>query len=120
MPYSLYPLKLFVKKKLISIPIILGLLLNAAGWLSMFWGVTARSEQAVTHYTILFQVDQLGSFRSLYWVPATGTIVLLLNLILGWLLYSYDVFLAELLVYGGVILQGGILVAVSILTFLNA
>ena len=117
---SVFPLKLFFKKKPIAISLVAGILVNAVGWIWMFLGVTKRSEQAVLHYTTLFQVDQLGSFPQLYLVPAIGLIILLLNFLLAWFLYNYDVFISELILFVGAWLQLGILAAVRILVFLNA
>ena len=117
---SIYPLKLFIRKKPIIIALAVGLLLNTAGWIWMLFGVTKRSEDAILHYTVLFQVDKLGSFSALYYVPGIGLGIILLNFLFAWFLYNYDVFLAELLIGAGALLQLGILAAVGILVFLNA
>lgn len=117
---SVYPLKLFIKKPAIFLPLLVGLVLNGISWLWMWWGVTPRSEQAVLHYTVLFQVDQLGSFGALYQVPAIGLGILLINVCVSWALYNYDVFLAELTMFAGALLQIGIIAAVAILVFLNS
>lgn len=117
---TVFPLKLFFKKKPIAISFVAGILANAVGWIWTFLGVTKRSEQAVLHYTTLFQVDQLGTFSDLYLVPTTGLIILLLNFFLAWFLYNYDVFISELVLFVGAWLQLGILAAVRILVFLNA
>jgi hypothetical protein len=116
----IFPFRLFITKKPIFISLGAGILLNFAGWLWLFFGVSQRTEEAVLHYTSLYQIDQLGPFSYLYHVPLIGLSILVINFLIGWFLYSYDIFLAELIVVSGAWLQIGILSAVSILAFLNA
>ncbi len=120
MAYSLYPFKLFIKKKTILISLLLALALNAFAWLWMALGTTPRGEAAVLHYTILFQIDRLGTFGALYMVPGIGLALIVFNFMAAWFLYSYDTVLGKLVVVSTVILQILLLTAVSILVFLNA
>lgn len=116
---TLYPLKLFVTRKPIAISSGIAALINLGAWLWIYLGATPRGEEAILHYNILFQVDKLGEFSNLYHVPQIGLLILVLNLVLAWLIYSYDAFLSELLVVVTAILELGVLAAVGVLVFLN-
>ncbi len=116
---TLYPFKLFVTSKPIFIGFLLSLAINLGAWFWLYFGAVPRGEDAVLHYSILFQVDRLGAFGNLYHVPAIGLGFLLLNTIIAWLIYNEDSFLAELIVVVTTILELGVLAAASVLVFLN-
>lgn len=120
MPYSIYPLKLFIKKKTVLSTLFLALALNGfvLAWLAL--GTTQRGEEAVLHYNILFQIDRLGSFGALYLVPGIGLAIIVFNFVAAWLLYGYDTVLAKLITVSTVILQILLLTATSVLVFLNS
>lgn len=120
MSYSLYPLKLFIKKKTIVMALLISLAINGFTWIWFVVGTTQRGEEAVLHYSILFQIDRLGSFSMLYLVPGIGLAIILCNFIAAWLLYSYDTVIAKLIAVSTVILQILLLTAASILVFLNS
>lgn len=120
MAYSIYPFKLFVQKKVILTTFLLSLGLNGLAWLWLVLGTTQRGEAAVLHYTILFQIDRLGTFGALYLPPSLALIILFINFMSAWFLYGYDTVLAKLVAASTVILQILLLVAISVLVFLNA
>lgn len=120
MAYSLYPLKLFIRKKTIITTLLLALALNGFVWGWLALGTTQRGEAAVLHYTILFQIDRLGSFSALYMVPGIGLAIIVINFVGAWLLYGYDKTLAKLVAVSTVVLQVLMLTAASVLVFLNS
>lgn len=120
MEYSIYPLKLFSKKKTVLTTFFLALSLNGFVWAWLALGTTQRGEAAVLHYTILFQIDRLGSFGALYIIPGIGLAIIVVNFVAAWLLYGYDTILAKLITVSTVVLQVLLLTAVSVLVFLNS
>lgn len=120
MSLSLYPLKLFLKKKSVLIPLIAALALNLAAWLWIFFGAREIGEQAVLHYTILFGVNEIGSYSGLYAPPAIGLGMLAANLVVAWVTYAYDTFLAALIMAGSVALQLAVVGTAATLVFLNS
>ena len=114
-----YPLKLYLTRKPVVITLAISLLLNMIGWLWLYFGTTPRGEDAALHYSILFQVDQIGNFSALYQVPLVGLGLLIVNAVVAWLLYKQNAFWAQLLLAATIILQLGILAAVRVLVFLN-
>jgi len=68
--------------------------------LSWFWLITqmSRSDELLTlHHNILFGVDYIGPLWKAYYVPTLGLSIIVLNAVLGWLLYRKDTFMAQLL-----------------------
>lgn len=120
MAYSIYPFKLFSKKKTVLTTFFLAIALNAFVWAWIAVGTTQRGEAAVLHYNILFQIDRLGSFGALYMIPGLGLAIIAINFLGAWLLYGYDTVLAKLISVSTVVLQVLLLTAVSVLVFLNA
>lgn len=116
---NLYPLKLFITRKPVIVATGLSILINIGAWLWLYLGTTARGEDAVLHYSILFQVDKIGKFSTLYHVPIIGLLILAFNLIVAWIIYNYNAFLAQILLAITVFLELGILAAVRVLVFLN-
>lgn len=119
MAITFYPLKLFIRKRSIVLPTIFALLLNLAAWLWLLFGASHRSQDAVLHYTILFGVDQVGGFGALYTAPIIGLIILLINLLVAWLLYSYDTFIAVLIMVATDFIELMIFGTAAVLVFLN-
>ena len=117
---SIYPFKLFSKKKTVLTTFFLAIALNAFVWAWIAVGTTQRGEAAVLHYNILFQIDRLGSFGALYMIPGLGLAIIAINFLGAWLLYGYDTVLAKLISVSTVVLQVLLLTAVSVLVFLNA
>lgn len=120
MSYSLYPLKLFIKKKITLGALLISLAINSFIWIWFAVGTTQRGEEAVLHYSILFQIDRLGSFAALYLIPGVGLAIIMFNFIGSWLLYGYDTVLAKLIAASTILLQILLLTAASILVFLNS
>lgn len=119
MKIRFYPLKLFLKRKSILITLVIGGLLNLASWIWILFGARKVGEQAVLHYTVLFGVNQIGPFWSLYTAPMIGLWILLINLIVAWIIYSYDTFLSALIMTATVYIQAVIFGTAAILVLLN-
>lgn len=116
---NLYPLKLFLTRRPVIVATGLSILINMGAWLWLYLGTTARGEDAVLHYSILFQVDKIGNFSALYQVPSIGLFILFFNLVVAWFIYNYKAFLAQILLVATVFLELGVLAAVKVLVFLN-
>lgn len=119
MPYTFYPLKLFVTKRPVYVAIGLAILINLIAWLWLYLGTTDRGQEVVLHYTTLFGVDQIGQFNQLYYIPLLGSGLILFNTLIAWILYPNNQFLGQLLLVATVWLQLGIVAAARILAFLN-
>jgi len=114
-----YPLKLYFKHlpNLIILP--LSLLTNIITWLWLIKDIKSQAEPIFLHYNALFGVDYIGEWWRLFYIPLTGLTILVVNAILGWIFFSKDKFIAQILNAISLVCQIFLLVAVGVLIFLN-
>jgi len=120
MKLSLYPPKLFFTRWPVAVAGSLAIAGNLSAWLWLWLRVPRTGGQMVLHYTVLFGVDRVGPYRALYYAPALGLAVLLVNLAIGWLLYRQDKFIAELLMAVAAAVQIAVFFSSYLLVLLNA
>lgn len=115
----MYPIKLYIKHlpNLIMIP--LGLLLNLASWVWLLSQIKPQTDPIFLHYNILFGVDYIGEWWKVLYLPIVGLFILLINTILGWVLFGKDKFAAQVLNFTSILCQVFILIAAALLVFLN-
>jgi hypothetical protein len=87
--------KEFVKKdKFIKITVILAVFLNLINWGLIYYRFTrflaGHEEFIILHYNIYFGIDKFGGWKSIYYLPLTGMIILFINIFCGYILYSKD------------------------------
>ena len=115
----MYPIKLYIKNLPNLIMLIFGLLLNLSTWIWLLWQIKPEEEMVFLHYNILFGVDYVGSWWKVLFLPIAGIFIYLLNAILAWALFGKDKFFAQILNFISVLCQIFILIAASLLVFLN-
>lgn len=115
----MYPLKLYFKNIPIVVMIILSVFLNMATWFWLLWQIQPQPEPIFLHYNILFGVDYIGEWWKVLYLPAGGLFILIINTILGWLLFAKDKFVAQFLNAISVFCQVFLLIAAALLVFLN-
>lgn len=116
---SFYPLKLYFKNlpNLILLP--LSLFLNIFVWVWLLWKIRPQVDPIFLHYNILFGVDYIGEWWRILFLPLTGLIILLLNAIIGWLMFRQEKFVAYLLNSITLICQIFLLLTSYFLIYLN-
>lgn len=116
---SLYPLRLYFKNLPILIMNLISLAVNVFIWVWLLWQIGPTSEPIFLHYNILFGVDYIGEWWRVLFLPIFGLLILLVNLVLGWVLYNRDKLFSYLLTVGALLCQLFLLVAACLLVFLN-
>lgn len=116
---DIYPLKLYLKKKPNIVMISLSILINISTWVWLFWFIRPQDDQIFLHYNILFGVDYVGEWWKIVYAPTSGLVIFLVNIILGWIFFSKDKFASYLLNAISVFCQVLILMAASVIVFLN-
>jgi len=119
MKLNLYPIKLYFQKFSIGGFFAAGLLLNVYSWLWLWLYIPQELDQLFLHYNILFGVDLIGSYGQAFLVPLSGLIILLLNTIVGWVLYKKDKFIAQVLILMAAIAQVFLAIQSYLLVLLN-
>jgi hypothetical protein len=114
-----YPIKLYIKNLPNLIMLGSSLILNIAVWFWLFWQIRPQEEQIFLHYNILFGVDLVGSWWRIVFVPLSGLLIIIVNAILGWVLFRKDKFASQLLNATSVVCQIFLLIVASLLVFLN-
>lgn len=115
----MYPIKLYFKHLPNLITLILSFLINIATWSWLLWQIKPQGEPIFLHYNILFGVDYVGEWIKILYIPLAGLMIFLVNAILGWILFSRDKFVSQILNTFGLICQLFLFIASALLVFLN-
>jgi len=86
----------------------------------LLWSIRPRQDPIFLHYNVLFGVDFIGPWWKVLFLPLTSVIILLVNGLLGWALFSRDKFIAHILSTVSVIAAIFVFIAASLLIFINA
>jgi hypothetical protein len=57
----------------------IALLCNAATWALLLWKIPYTEETIFLHYNVYFGIDLTGGWKQLFWVPGSGTVILVIN-----------------------------------------
>jgi len=115
----LYPIKLYVKHLPTLLFIGISLLLNIFTWIWLLIEIRPQTEPVFLHYNILFGVDFVGEWWQALYLPISGLAIIVVNAAMGWLLFSRDKFLAQILNGISLFCQLFLLFAAALLVFLN-
>src|SRR3989338_10640847 len=92
-----YPIKLYFKYRLNLVMFILSFLINLSNWIWVVLKIRPQKDLIFLHYNILFGVDYIGPWWQIIFLPLTGLLILLLNALIGWLLYHKYPFISQIL-----------------------
>ena len=95
------------------------MVLNILLWVLVIWKVRPQEEPLFLHYNIYFGIDLLGSWQQFYLMPASGTVILLLNSILAILLPQKEKIISHFLAAINIIAQIVLIVACILIILLN-
>ena len=115
-----YPLKLYLKHRTTCASLGISLILQAIIWIWLVTQIPREEGQVFLHYTVLFGVDTVGTWRELFAIPFTGFGILFFNALLGWMFFQKDKYLAHVLNVVSVLVHLFLLAVVFLLVTLNA
>jgi hypothetical protein len=72
----------FKTKLAIYLYFAIGFVLNILSWLWVMYYMHPSGDILPLHYNIYFGIDHIGSGWFLYWQPAVGLLIILMNLVL--------------------------------------
>ena len=81
--------------------------------------IMPRQENIVLHYNIYFGIDLLGNWHEVLFIPLAGLILVILNTIIGSFIWRHDRVISYILGFSTVILSALVVVAVSLLVYIN-
>lgn len=100
--------------------IIGALFLNVVNWILIAFFDRPVDFPIILHYNVYFGVDVIGAWWQVYFLPAIGLTVLLVNTTLGYLFYCQkERIVAHLLMLGTFIVQIIMTIAVASLLTIN-
>jgi hypothetical protein len=95
------------------------LVLNLGSLIWLLWQIGPREELIFLHYNILFGVDLIGPWFRILFIPIFGFGIIVINTLLGWILFNKDKFAAQLLHAVSLVCQVLLFIGSTILVFLN-
>lgn len=116
---GLYPLRLYIKHLPNLVLISVGFLVNIGAWFWLIFHAGAYEEFIFLHYNALYGVDLIGPWFHVYFVPAIGLLILIANAVIGWFFFHKDKFVGYVLNFFSTLCQIFLLIASSLLVFLN-
>ena len=110
----------FFKSALMHWVLIGALILNGINWGLIAFFIRPVDFPIILHYNVYFGVDVIGAWWQLYFLPAIGLIILIINTVLGYLFYQkQERIIAHLLMLATFIAQISMTVAVASLLIIN-
>ncbi|MEA1937321.1 MAG: hypothetical protein U9N04_04395 [Patescibacteria group bacterium] len=94
-------------------------LVNIFLWIFLFKNQRNSELPIILHYNLFFGVDYLGSYNEIYLLPAVGATIIILNTILGCLLYERGKLASYFLVFNIFIVQLFLLLAGYLIVEIN-
>ncbi len=86
----LFFLRPYWKDRLILTILVLSFLINAALWIFLKVFIKSGPVPLTLHYTIYFGPDLLGEAWQVFTIPLAGFVIILINIVLGFLIYPRD------------------------------
>jgi len=114
-----YSPRLYFKDKRIFVPIIGVFLAQIFSWWYILSNIRPSSDQFFLHYNITFGVDLAGEWWKILYLPLSGILVLLINVILSFYFYNAEKFLSGLLILLALLFNIFLVIAVFLIVNLN-
>jgi hypothetical protein len=108
------------KDKQIMGVLFLSILLNIFIWIFLLQNQRENSYPIILHYNLFFGVDYLGDYKNIYLIPLSGLIIIVVNSILGHLLYLKEKLASYFLVFIIFIIQVFLLIDSYLIIKINS
>lgn len=110
----------FFKNSLVHWTLISAIFLNIANWSITAFFIRPTEVEIILHYNVYFGVDIVGMWWQAYLLPAVGTVFMVVNTILAYLLFSRrERIAAHLFLLASFIIQAGTLIAIASIAQIN-
>lgn len=97
----------------------LSAVMNVALWFWLLFNIRPQEDPIFLHYNVLFGVDLIGPWYHILALPTVGLCMLFINAALGWFFFERDKFVSLVLQMTTVLAHFFLLIAASLLVFLN-
>lgn len=94
-------------------------LLNGATWILLYWMIPQTDLSVVLHHNIYFGVDLVGEWYKLFYIPLSGSIIILLNTGLSFIVYTREKLLSSVIEMSSLVIQAALLIAAGVAVYMN-
>ncbi len=119
MKEKIFPLSLYLKHKPNFVLVISSFVINIITWILLMINIKPQEDQIFLHYNALFGVDLIGPWYKVFYLPLSGILILLVNVIIGLMLFRKAKAIGYISGAVSLILQVVILIAAHLLILLN-
>lgn len=114
-----YNPKLYLRDYWIG-PMFLGsIVVQIITWWYLLVNIHPTTEQIFLHYNTVFGIDLIGDWWQIFYLPAGGLLIFIVNYLVSWHFYASDKFLARVLSLWTGLINGFLALAVYLITGLN-
>ena len=107
------------KNKIIMNIFVWSCLMNISLWVFLFKNQRNSDLPIILHYNLFFGVDYLGGYNEIYLIPTVGAIIIIINTVLGYLLYERERLASYFLAFNIFIVQLFLLLAGYLIVEIN-
>lgn len=98
---------------------VIAVVINAVTWYMLYYQIPKGGDWIVLQYDIYRGITLTGEWYRVFYIAASGLIVIVINTVLAWLFYKSIKVLSYFLVYSSVVLQGILLLASIFIIYNN-
>jgi hypothetical protein len=107
----------FFKNHLILWLLLFNFLTNLVNWISLVLFINKTQGNIILHYNVYFGVDNFGNWQQVFWMPAIGLGLFLINLYLAFFFHSNkEVIASYILLIASLMIQLSLIIgAISVI-----
>ncbi len=107
------------KNKILRWNFLLGVFLNLVTWIFLYWQFAPQVDPVYLRYSVYFGINLIGDWWQVFYGPALGTLVLVLNYVLVLMCSKKSRFAAYFLAFGASAVQLLLIVSCIFLVMIN-
>lgn len=86
----MHKIKIYLKNRVIQINLSLSIILNALLWAVLIYQIKPQEMPLMLHYNIYFGIDLIGQWYQVFYIPASGLIIFLINFGFSFIIHNKD------------------------------
>lgn len=110
---------LILKNKYIIINFALSTLMNLLLWIFLIYRIRPQEQPIFLHYNIYFGIDLIGEWYRIYLIPALGSVIIFINLLISSIIYNKERIIAFFLLSAMTLAQILLIVAALLIVWQN-
>ncbi len=95
----------FWKDKVCIFTLLTNVLFNIVIWIFLIFRLKSSEFPVPLHFNIYFGIDVIDRWSQAFVIPSIGLLVILINLVLSYLIFSKEKFIAQFLLFSSLFIQ---------------